>query len=74
MLTLEIIVMQEHVKDLGMQCKETDDTVKKLNERMTALQERQEEAERYSRRWNFRLLNLPEHSNKDVRREVITQK
>lgn len=69
--TAEIIVMQEHVKDLGMQCKETDDTVKKLNEWMTGLQERQEEAERYSRRWNFCLLNLPEHSNEDVGREVM---
>lgn len=62
---------KEHVKDLGMQFKETDDTVKKLKERMTVLQERQEEAQRYSRQWNLHLLNLPEHSNEDVRREVM---
>lgn len=69
--TAEITVMQEHMKDLGMQCKATDDIVKKLSERTTAIQERQEEAERYSRRWNLRLLNLPEHSNEDVRKEVM---
>lgn len=28
-------------------------------------------SERYSRRWNLRLLNLPEHSNKDARKEVM---
>lgn len=46
--TAEIVVMQEHMKDLGIQCKATDDIVKKLNERATAIQERQEEAERYT--------------------------
>lgn len=43
----------------GMQCKTTDDIVKKMNERATAIQERQEEAERY------------EYSNEDVRKEVM---
>lgn len=69
--TVEIVVMQEHMKDLGMHCKATDDIVKKLNERANAIQERQEEAERYSRRWNLRLLNLPEYSNEDVRKVVM---
>ncbi|CAM4416020.1 unnamed protein product [Leuciscus chuanchicus] len=35
--TAEIVVMQENMKDLGMQCKATDDIVKKLNERVTAM-------------------------------------
>lgn len=69
--TAEIGDLQEHMKDLGMQCKTTDDNLKKVNEQMTAIQERQEEAERYSRRWNLRLLNLPEHGNEDVRKEVM---
>lgn len=32
---------------------------------------RQEDAERYSRRRNLRLLNVPEHSSQDVRTEVM---
>lgn len=69
--TAEIIVVQEHVKSLEIQYEKTNDTVKKLNDRISALQEKQEQAERYSRRWNLRLLNLPEHSNEDVRKEVM---
>ncbi len=69
--TIEIIVVQEQVKRIEIQCKATDNTVKKLNNQTTALQERQEDAERYSRRWNLRLLNLPEHRNEDVRKEVM---
>lgn len=69
--TAEIIAVQEHVKSLELQCEATNDTVKKLNDQISALREKQEEAERYSRRWNLRLLNLPEHSNEDVRKELM---
>ncbi len=69
--TTEIIAVQEQVKGIEIQCKATDDTVKKPSNQTTALQERQEDVERYSRRWNLRLLNLPEHSNEDVRKEVM---
>lgn len=56
--TAEIATVQENVNELELQWKETDDTVKKLNDQITALQERQEETERYSRRWNLRLVSL----------------
>ncbi|CAI5641402.1 unnamed protein product [Oreochromis niloticus] len=60
--TAEIIAVRDHVKGLEIQSKETEVTVKKLKDRIAALQEKQEETERYSRRWNLRLLNLPEHN------------
>ena len=34
-------------------------------------EERQEEAERYSRRWSLRLRNLPETPNEDTRDKVL---
>lgn len=68
--TAEIIAVQEHVS-LELQCEATDDTVKKL---ISALREKQEEAERYGRQWNLHLLNLPEHSHKDVRKEVLNNR
>lgn len=49
-----------------MQCKETNDSVKKLSNQVTTLQVKQEDAERYSRRWNLQLLNLPEKHNEDM--------
>lgn len=69
--TAEIAKVQENVKGLEIQCKGTEDAVKKMSDQMTILREKQEESERYSRRWNLRLLNLPESSNEDVRKEVL---
>ena len=69
--TAEIARVQENVKGREIQWKGTDDTVKKMSDQMTTLWEKQEESERYSRRWNLRLLNLPESSNEDVRKEVL---
>lgn len=41
--TAEIIALQDHVKGLEMQSKETETTVKQLQDRIAALQEKQEE-------------------------------
>ncbi|KAL7397290.1 hypothetical protein ABVT39_019867 [Epinephelus coioides] len=69
--TAEIAAVKENMKNLEMQCKGTDDSVKSLKDQFTTMQEKQDDAERYSRRWNLRLLNLPEKQNEDVRREVL---
>ncbi|CAM4286940.1 unnamed protein product [Leuciscus chuanchicus] len=69
--TAEIARVQENVKGLEIQWKGTEDTVKKMSDQMTILREKQEESERYSRRWNLRLLNFTESSNEDVRKEVL---
>ncbi|XP_051956158.1 E3 ubiquitin/ISG15 ligase TRIM25-like, partial [Xyrauchen texanus] len=69
--TAEIARVQENVKGLEIQWKGTEDTIKKIGDHMTILREKQEESERYSRRWNLRLLNLSESSNEDVRKEVL---
>ncbi len=69
--TAEIEVVKENVKNLEMQSKEACDSVKSLKDQLSSLQEKQDEAERYSRRWNLRLLNLPEKPNEDTRKEVL---
>lgn len=43
----------------------------KLNDQFTSLREKQDEVERYSRRWNLCLLNLLENNNEDARKEVL---
>lgn len=40
--TAEIIAVRDHVKGLEIQSKETEVTVKKLKDRIAALQEKQE--------------------------------
>ncbi|CAK6981271.1 unnamed protein product, partial [Scomber scombrus] len=44
--TAKIIAVQEHVKGLGIQCKATDDTVKKLNDRTRVGRTRDENSSR----------------------------
>ena len=67
----DITLVKEEVKGLGFQAKETEDKVKKLDKSIEELKEKTEEGERYSRRWNLRLLNLPEKVNENVREEVM---
>lgn len=69
--TAEIETVKENMKGLEMQSKETGDSVLSLKNQLATMQEKQDEAERYSRRWNLRLLNLPEKPNEDVRKEVL---
>lgn len=61
--TTEIKQVKEVMKELEFQTKETEDKVKTLDKRMDDLKERTEDGERYSRRWNLRLINLPEQEN-----------
>lgn len=67
----EIEKVKENMKDLEMQCKETSDSVKSLKDQFSTMQEKQDDAERYNRRWNLRLLNLPERPKEDIRKEVL---
>lgn len=69
--TAEIATVKENMKSLEMQYKETGDSVLSLKNQLSTMQEKQDDAERYSRRWNLRLLNLPEKPNEDVRKEVL---
>lgn len=66
--------MKEEIKGLDFQKKSTDSNLKDMTNHFKGLRERQEDAERYSRRWNLRLINLPEKPNKTaemVRKEVF---
>lgn len=57
------------MKGLVFQVKETEDKVKSMDTRMEEQKRKTKESERYSRRWNLRLINLPEKENV---REVLT--
>ena len=69
--TEDVREIKEEMKGFGFQIKETEDKVKDLERRMEEVKEKTEEGERYSRRWNLRLVNLPEKENEDVRAEKI---
>ena len=69
--TEDVREIKEEMKGFGFQMKETEDKVKDLERRMEEVKEKTEEGERYSRRWNLRLVNLPEKENEDVRAEVM---
>ena len=69
--TADIEEVKEVMKELSFQGKETEDKVIELNKRVDELKEKMEEGERYSRRWNLRLINLPEKENEDVKHEVL---
>ncbi|KAM4563417.1 uncharacterized protein PAE49_011494 isoform 1-T1 [Odontesthes bonariensis] len=69
--TADIKEAKEVMKGLNFQAKETEDKVITLDKRVDELKEKTEEGERYSRRWNLRLINLPEKENEDVRHEVL---
>lgn len=60
----------DDLKGVEIKVNINEDNVKKMTSRVTELQERSEEAERYSRRWNLRLY-LPETRNEDVRKEIF---
>lgn len=54
--------------------KSMDSNLKDMTNHIKGLWKRQEDAERYSRRWNLRLINLPEKPNETaemVRKEVF---
>lgn len=69
--TADINEVKEEMKGLGFQVKETEDKVKSLDKRTEEIKGKAEEVEWYSRRWNLRLINLPEKENEDVREEVL---
>lgn len=58
----------DELKGVEIKVNINDDNVKKMTCRVTELQERSEEAERYSRRWNLRLYSLPKIRNEDVKK------
>lgn len=65
--------IKEHIEGLDFQTKTTEDKVKTVDIRLSEQRTKIEEAERYSRRWNLRLLNLVEKSNEtteDLRQQV----
>ena len=69
--TEDVKEIKEEMKGFGFQMKENEDKMKGLEKRMEEVKEKGEEGERYSRRWNLRLVNLPEKENEDVRTEVM---
>lgn len=65
--------IKEHVEGLDFQTKSTDDKVQAMDLRLSTQRTKIEDTERYSRRWNLRLLNLVEKSNEtteDLRQQV----
>lgn len=51
------------MKGLAFQVKETEDKVKSMDTCMEEQKRKIQESERHSRRWNLRLINLPEKEN-----------
>lgn len=73
--TADINEVKEEVNEIGFQMEENEKKVEKLEETLkqkeTELRGKIEEGERYNRRWNLRLVNLPEREYEDVREEVM---
>ena len=69
--TAEIAEINDKVTGLEMKCKGTDEQVIKQGVTLSDQEQRQEEAERYSRRWNLRLHNLVETVHEDTRLKVL---
>lgn len=70
----DIVTIKENVEGIDHQMKITDEEVCAVNRRVCEQDEKIEEAERYSRRWNLKLFNIPETVNEtaeDVRRQVF---
>lgn len=64
--TADIKVIQENMEGLDFMTKTTSDKVQGINLRLSEQDKKIEEAERYSRRWNLRLRNLPEKANETI--------
>lgn len=72
--TADIVTIKENVEGIDHQTKVTDVKVQAVSRRISEQDVRIEEAERYSRRWNLKLLNLPEAVNEtaeDGRKKVF---
>ena len=73
--TADIAEVREEVQGIEFQMKMDQEKVKELESALkrkdAELRDKIQEGERYSRRWNLRLANLPERQSEDVRHEVM---
>ena len=68
------MAIKENVEGMDRQMKLTVDKVQAVNRRISEQETKIEEAERYSRRWNLKLLNLPEaasETTEDVSKHIF---
>ena len=68
------MAIKENVEGMDHQIKSSVDKVQAVNRRISEQDIKIEEAERYSRRWNLKLLNLPEaisETAEDVRKLIF---
>lgn len=61
----------EQLKGVEIRVKANEEKVDKACEKLLQVQERCDDAERYSRRWNLRLHGVKELATEDIRKEVI---
>ncbi|KAK2847570.1 hypothetical protein Q5P01_010569 [Channa striata] len=67
----DINLLKEKMEGLGFKVNETKDNVQRVKKCREELQERINDNERYNRKWNLRLMNLPERENENVRKDIL---
>lgn len=72
--TEEIVAIKKNIEGIEHEAKTNNDKMQVMSCRISEQDEKIEEAERYSRRWNLKLFNLPETSNEstdDLRKQIF---
>lgn len=70
----DIVAIKENIEGIEHMAKTNNDKMQVMSRRLSEQDKKIEDAERYSRRWNLKLFNLPESTNEsteDLRKQIF---